>query len=389
MRGPTAVRKVPLSKLNSSPLSPIPATPPRPIKKEHPSHKAKITKESFSPDDLSDSDLDQNYLNVTFQELAAMPKRRTASHSGSESSILSDDSSQRGSVTKRPIATPRTKTFTSVKAGHTVVSRVHSEELRSNPPLPPKPFEPKIPARPYLPEKKSNSLESVDNPCRPKQRPRMSEIKRAKDRARSNNPATFPSLLIVDEDGLETMSMSSSRSGASTSSNTSSKSAPQYGTTVKAAAGKQKMKSVSSNKRGERRQHHLSPEQPRHRHKSEGQREQSHKSKGYEPSLQMREPLRRTSEGEKEPLSRTSKEQRESLLNDEENGKDPSTPRVPVKVRSRSDAKVQQNVEDGPLNPQMADKLLRFIIKSEDPSLKEALRDLIAQDSNVVNSINE
>lgn len=357
---PIAAEKSPLSMQLSSPLAPIPPnrpynppTPPKPTNREYPSTKLGTVDESVSPEH-SDSDPDDHYLNISFQQATIAMKKRAASQSGSESSTVSEDGSLTGAGAKRPVATPRTKSLVK-KGGHTVTTRSHSAEssplplttrsntaenllpliTRSNteedpppPPLPPRPNEtPKIPLRKY------NSVDILDDPPRPKLRPRMSEIKRAKDRARAAKVAC-PALKIVNEDGLETMSMTSARSSQSTSSKVSSKSTPNYGGEGGMSPGGRKIKKRSlSTDQGVvgTKPQHLAPERPlRQRRKSEG-------------------------EGERSPTTNE------------------------VKVPG----------EAGGLNTQIADTLLRFIITSEDPSLKAALRDLITQDSNVVSSISE
>lgn len=170
-----------------------------------------------SPEIVSDSDPEENYLNFTFQQINIEKMKKKRRGSGSESSMASSLSEENTPVhaAKRPVATPRRATYTS-----------HN----TKPPLPPKPEEirPPLPPRPAeIPKiRKHKSMNEIADreaePERPRQRPRKSEIKRAKNRARAAK--NTPTLTVVDEDGLETMSnITSTTSGHSYKS---TKSAP-------------------------------------------------------------------------------------------------------------------------------------------------------------------
>lgn len=246
--------------------------------------------------------------------------------SGSVSSF-SEDGSRTGSMVKRPIATPRSKTPQgSRKGGHTVLTRPDMEE--PIPPLPPKVKDlPLVPSRSSIPLKKynsvgvanepahPNSVGGANEPARPKMRPSTSEIRRAKNRARAatNNESikgsSLPELTIVDEDGVR-------------------------------AGGKKKVKKTLSSDQRDAGGKHLLPTHPspsRQRRKSEGQ----------EVAVPAKAPI------------------------------------------SSKPTALKEAEEGGALNTEVAGTLLRYIITSEDPSLKEALRDLITKDSKVVSSIKE
>ena len=213
------VPKRPLPKeIRTKPSSrkPVPSTPER----------------SVSPE-LSDSDPEENYLNYSFQQFAidrSPSKKRN--YSGSESSYNSSVSEEGSSAplpAKPPIATPRKKPPRS--------NSTSALESSSNPPPPPprpQNDRPALPPRPNIPQiRKHNSIDDdeKEEPERPRHRPRPSEIKRAKDRARGNKPRSknAPSLTVVNEDGFETMSTISSKSAKSNKSYSSSKSAPLLG----------------------------------------------------------------------------------------------------------------------------------------------------------------
>ena len=61
----------------------------------------------------------------------------------------------------------------------------------------------------------------------------------------------------------------------------------------------------------------------------------------------------------------------------------------PAKEPTSSKAMVPKEADEAGLDTQIAGTLLRYIISSEDSSLKEALRDLITKDSSAVCSINK
>ena len=327
---PAAMQKSPLRKQTSSPKASSPVDHPYrnvefpggPTKERLPT----IVSKSVSPD-ASDSDPDENYLNLPFHN-----KQRSASQGN-----VSFRSSE-GGKSKRPVAVPRKKLSS---ASFSVSKSQPQNEENFRPPLPPKPPSeaPAIPRREKISLKKLYSLDSALDPQRPVQRPRNSEIRRAKDRARTDRPRAkgTPELCIVDEDGLET---ASTYSGKSVASNISSKSAPS-GSGQRGGEKMKKKRSQSTQEDGtgtrktKSTQLQVPERPPRPRHKSEGE-----------------------SDSDPPPLK-------------------------PVK----HSASVPNEKES--LNADVANTLLRFIITSEDQSLKNALRDLINQDSKVVTSLSD
>ena len=304
-------------------------------KKSRPKMKIPLIKEQSeeSPAEVSDSDPEENYLNYSFQQfnIDQMKKvTRGRRGSGSESSSVSEDSSStRTYSTKRPVATPRKQ--------RSVTTR---ESESSRPPIPPKPEDregsprPPLPPRPVdIPKmRKNKSMDDLPKqtllqPSRPL-RPRMSEIKRAKDRARAAKNA--PSLAVVDEDRLETMS---NRTAKSAKSYTSSKSAPAFANkeaTSGTSGGKKRAGTLIDPPEASQ---FLTPHQrPRRRSTPDG------------------------TAANKDLMS-------------------------PPEVTSSS-----LPVEDGVLNcPDVTSTLLKMIMSSNDPALKAALRDLISQDSSTTN----
>lgn len=296
-----------------------PEKPVRPLGKE-PKSKPKpsvpiIVEHSEDSADISDSDPEENYLNFSFQQFNVdQVKKRVRKGSGSESSMTSSISEEGTSThsVKRPMATPRKQK--SVKS-----------ESAIRPPLPPRPEDKEASPRPPLPPRpvdvpKIRKHKSLEEPARPN-RPRKSEIKRAKNRARAAKN-TAPSLMIVDEDGLETMSNATSKSSKSY---TTSKSAPP----LAIATPKRRTNTVSTES-----DTFLSPHvQQRPRRKSTP--DESH----YDPSS-----LPNTTVGSLD----------ESMLGG-----------------------------SGLNSSAVAGTLLKMIMSSEDPGLKAALRELIAQDSDI------
>jgi len=287
----------------------------------------------------SDSDTDDLYLNVPSFTQVGRPKcQKSASFSNSSGSY---------SGPRRPVALPRTNVS---QSSSFIVSKSLPKKEIFKPPLPPKPNNvPPIPQREKLPLKKYNSVGSSIDPQRPISRPRNSEIRRAQDKARKRPQTTnaAPALAVLDENGLETASMSSKKSSESVTSKISTKSAPGYTGSGKPNGGSEVEK--IKKKRAQSTQSDISgkvsvktklqvPERPpRPRHKSEG----------------------------------------EADLN---------PPPVPVKNPDSV-----HGMGDGTeaLNKDVANTLLKFIIKSEDESLKNALRDLIKEDSGLVHSLND
>lgn len=292
-------------------------------------HLATIVSKSVSLDG-SDSDPGDDYLNMDFLNLPM--KKRTVSQ-GSASTKSSECSSQR-----RPVAVPRKKLSQSTSFS---ISKSCSEKSDFRPPLPPKPNDaPAVPDRGRVQLKKYNSKDSTADPQRPVQRPRNSEIRRAQDRARIKAPVKgTPQLSVVDEDGLETASTYSVKSNKSTASNISSKSAPGGG-------GGSRSRGVGD-KPKKKRTHYA--------------QEDVSVRMGSKTSLQVpeRPPRpRRRSEGEVSA----------------------STPAPPLPTRPPSVLASQSDEAEG-LNKDVANTILRYIITSEDQTLKNALRDLIKEDS--------
>lgn len=282
--------------------------------------------QSTSPE-LSDSDSEENYTNFSFhtQAIAKRQAHRTTSSGSSRTSSVSEEGSH--TPPKRPVATPRKNK--SLKLNDRSPIRAHSlDEAKELPRLPQRPDDRDTSPRPPLPPRPAgvprfSKHMSLEEPARP-QRPRKSEIKRAKDRARAANPrnkSTSPLLTVVDEDGCETMSCISSRSSKSTNSYSSSKSAPIAISNVARMEKKRTNTDVET-------ANLLIPDNPH---------------------------------------NRTRRSANDVLYND-------SPPMAP------SSAPVG-------INTQVADKLLKYIISSEDAGLKAALRDLIVQDSQVSESI--
>ena len=321
-----------LPKMQSSPRKQKPIPPAR--------------ERSVSPE-FSDSDPEENYLNFSQFPIDQRSKKRGCS--GSESSVSSsigDDGSITPTIKKPPVATPRTKTPRSNTMRSNSETSLHTTTKQQRrdtspcPPLPPRPSEdqealsrPPLPPRPanMVRLTKHSSLEEDEKemePARPKNRPRKSEIKRA--RARAGKPRTprannAPSLTVVDEDGFDSMSVISSKSSKS---NISSKSAPAYGMD-KESKQKKRAKTAGNDLEANFLTPDLQPERPRRR---------STDDSGY----------------------RESKKQSGAQVGEEELGE---------------------------LNPQVAGKLLKMIFSSEDPGLKAALREFISQDSSVAGSI--
>ena len=287
----------------------------------------------------SDSDPDDLYLNVpSFSQLPRSTCQKSASFSNSSSS---------SSGPRRPVAIPRknlsqTSSFKSPSP----------KEESFKPPLPPKPSDlPPIPQRQKIPLKKYKSVDSSLNPQKPLSRPRNSEIRRAQDKARKRPQTTkvaAPALTVLDENGLETASISSRKSSNSVASKISSKSAPSGTNSGKPNGGgggekvkkkrAQSTQSESNTKVASKAKLQVPPPRPpRPRHKSEGEA-------------------------------------------------DLTPPPIPAKgsasLHDKSDS------AEG-LNQDVANTLLKYIIKSEDETLKNALRDLIKEDSDLVHSLND
>jgi hypothetical protein len=273
---------------------PIPVPTGRPLKP------FSRNQHSTSPEE-SDSDPEENYTNCAVIETVKRYGQRTYSTC---STMMSEESGP-----KRPVATPRK-------------SKSVSMRVSQSPQVPPKP---NLPPRPTNVPKFSAqfSLPVGDEPSRPL-RPRPSEIKRAKDRARAANPRNkSPMLMVVDEHGLETMSTvsaKSAKSNASSKSNISSKSAPLSGNAKVAT------------RRSSEVTNFLIPESAHNR-------------------------------------------QRRRSANDE------PYPQAPREVASSAPGGLGGDLmAAGGVNKQVADTLLKYIMSSDDPNLKAALRDLV-QDS--------
>ncbi len=289
---------------------------------QNPDRLPTIVSKSVSPETTSDSDPDDNYLNVPFP----IPKR--TSSQGSKSSF----SSSEGGSCKRPVALPRKKLSTS-----TSFTEASLKKPDIRPPLPPKPSDsPSTPpsAHPVkMKLKKYNSVDSSLNPQRPVQRPSNSEIRRAQDRARLQQTKTTPELSTVDEDGADTASIYSSKSGKSLASISSSKSAPG-GMPGKQQKGVEKVKKKSA----------------------QSTQDDSITKKVSKSQLQVpeRPPRpRRRSEGE--------------------------TVNVATSLVAIPSEKMDENGDR--LNQDVASTLLKYIITSEDQTLKKALRELLKQDT--------
>ncbi len=189
----------------------------------------------------------------------------------------------------------------------------------------------------------------------------MSEIKRAKDRAKVDvRYKKTPSLSVLDEDGLETMSTTSGRSSKSTASYISSKSAPSYGN-----HDKPKKRSMSSSTTIESGQQLLAPQPPvRHRRRSEN--DPNYRSPSPDPV-----PRRRASESNPN-YGPPSPDPHDRVLGGGQ----------------EEDTEESGGIQAGRgLNSQVADTLLKYIISSEDSNLKAALRELLNQDSEVISSL--
>lgn len=315
-----------LPKVTATPHSKDPLPRPR-------SGKASKHQSTSTSPEFSDSDPEENYTNYSFQHFAQAKKRahRTSSSESSRTSSVSEEGTNQASP-KRPVATPRKNK--SPKLNDRSPTRTHSmEDVMEPPRLPRRPDERETSPRPPLPPRpvgipRISKHKSLEEPVRP-QRPRKSEIKRAKDRARAANPRhNSPLLMVVDEDGCETMSTVSSRSSKSSSS---SKSAPLTGNN---AAGTEKRRTNTDAETTTL----LIPENPHNR----GRRKSA---------------------------------------NDALYDTDP-----PVGPSSAPGG-LAGDLMAGGINTQVADTLLKYIISSEDAGLKAALRDLIVQDSHVTESI--
>ena len=313
--------------------------PVRPIGRSVPKKTAPTIKEQSESPEISDSDPEENYQNYSNQQLNIdRSLRKKRKNSGSESSMassLSEEGSIQSHSVKRPVATPR---------------RHKSAKETSRPPLPPKPREekdttprPPLPPRPTdMPKiRKHKSLEEVQHhqqqtssnpnllePARPL-RPRMSEIKRAKDRARAASKNT-PALMVVDEDNMSDIS---SRTTKTCVSYTSSKSAPPL-----------QGKDVQQ----KRRTHTVSAETET-------------------PQLMV---------------PNSPQKQRRRSSNDEPYNRPSNAPVAPT-VGS-----LDETMLGGGLNSAaMANTLLKMIISSEDQGLKDKLRELITQDTDIASSL--
>ena len=329
------VRK-PSSKNSLSLLSSIATDPPymptpaekqkhiNPVSKPEP-RKPRMAKKPNTPE-LSDSDPDDTYINCSFERLSVQApgsphnKQNRRASKNSESESPAED----GGKLKPPIATPR-KQKPVIPPKKSLENRSLSLDntLSGRPPLPPRPNDPtKSQAIPNI--KKHKSVEE-DTPTRPDKRPRKSEIKKAKERARQMKKST-PALSIVDED--ERMSVSSSRSTNSSNSYTSSKSAPSDAR--KNPAVKKRSETTLSDDPD--RANLLTPERPRR--------------------------IRRKSAGDTTDQS-----------------------------AAASPCQGEKLLEGGGINTQVAESLLRCILSSEDENLKDALRDLITKDSEALTRI--
>ena len=332
---------------------------------------------NISPPDLSDSDPDDNYCNYRFAlESGTAKKERRRSKSSSTTS--SRNSSIGEEVGKRPVATPRknksmsqssasdrspplrTVSLENIPSQHRTDEQQQQQQQQGDreasgprPPLPPRPHDiPKI-----------TKHQSIEEPSRPKQRPRMSEIKRAKDRARAGNPVKggkngAPSLSVVNEDGSETMSVVSSKSSKSSNSYTSSKSAPAG---VGGAGGAEKAvgkRRTSTEDRSAAA--FLVPERPYHQQRRKSASDEVPSQGLVRPSL---------------PSSSSSPSFAPSSL--------------PTGTgEGLANAGLPGGAAGG-LNTQVADSLLKYIMSSDDPKLKAALRELIVQDTHVTESLHQ
>ncbi len=284
---------------------------------------------SVSPE-LSDSDPEENYLNYTFQQFAVGPvKKRICS--GSESSV-----GEECSAPKPPVATPRKKSPRSQSVSS--IPRKPQAESPSNPPLPPRPNEeldtsprPPLPPRPTnVPKiKKHKSLDDDDKeekeePARP-HRPRMSEIKRAKNRARAAKaPRNKNAPSLTVVDEDGFETMS-------TISSKSSKSSKSYTSTKSAPAYRAGGRDVQKKRAG---------------------------TACSNPDANF--------------LTPGTTERRRTRSTDD---------------MTHRKASPERAGEEEQLNTEVAGKLLSYIMTSEDPGLKAALRELISQDSSVASSI--
>ena len=273
-----------------------PVVSPRRI---NPQKQNRIKEESISPEP-TDSDPEENYLNFSFQKFAlqATTEKLQPHRNHKNESSVSEEGSSLGHG-KPPVATPRKGK--SVKQAEKVpYISMKSQSLEEfQPPLPPKPG-----------VKTVTKKHSFEEPTRP-QRPRKSEIIRAKEKAKAMSKKA-PSVTIINEDSFETYSDTTSESNMST------KSAPS--------------------------------------------------------------------------TERETKKRCHTTLSDEDKPK-LLTPKQPQRIRRRSEGeeRIKETMGDelaSSLSTSVADTILKYIISSEDPGLKAALRNLITQDSECVSSLN-
>lgn len=289
----------------------------------------------------SDSDMEENYLNFSFQHVS-MKKNKKAGRAYSESSSLgSEDGS-----TKPPVATPRSKKSFHGDIPPPIPARVRNSP--SGPPLPPKPESiPKITKTPssddiIKPVKvaKSKSQENkatLSEPGRPL-RPRKSEIKRAKDRARARGRSSQSHTLDDDIDGIDTMSLVSGRSSSSSNSYTSSKSAP----TSPGRRQKQQQQQQQRRQRSNTGNNLLVPEEP------------------------LPPQLRRKSAGEK-PVAA----EKTAVVSAAATAAAAATAE---KRATTAEKELLQNLNA----QQVAGTFLKYVIESENPELLQALKSVIS-----------
>ena len=265
---------------------------------------------------------------------------------GSESSSLSEDNSNPPTPKKLPGLPPRKSSNPEIRVHSTVLQKLHSkshsmdeaeEDMKctEKPPPPPQRFSKAELKTNYLrkiPQITEDLLkDQADEPSRPP-RPRGSEIRRAKERSRSAspNPPRKISMQALLEEGGEDLD-----SDISSVISVSSRSSKESEVTARAP-----------------------PFRKPRKHTSNSVAETS------TPSLLPPPVPRRKSSSESGDLGLG-------------NAVAPPLSAPPERPRSTNN----------PLNQQMADTLIKYILASDDPELKTKLREIITSDPDVMKAI--